>query len=210
MAPQNKVKTKQLILETAQKQFAQYGFSKVTMDEIADDIGLGKASLYYYFPTKENLFQAVILQERQGFVKGVSAMVDEKLSAGEKLRVYVRQRFTYFNKLVNLNILDFRASTKAKPSVAIMFEEFAQEELKFLRQIILKGMKSGEFRAGSAEQTAEVFLHIMRGLRLCKIKNARGSRIDEAQLAELKEELDFTTDIFLRGIGRSNYSSSRN
>jgi TetR/AcrR family transcriptional regulator len=39
--------TKALILEAAQRQFARYGLSKVTMDEIAEEVGMGKASLYY-------------------------------------------------------------------------------------------------------------------------------------------------------------------
>ncbi len=49
-------KTEALILESAQRQFAHYGFSKVTMDEIAQEVGMGKASLYYYFPDKGKPF----------------------------------------------------------------------------------------------------------------------------------------------------------
>jgi TetR/AcrR family transcriptional regulator len=47
------------IIEAAKERFAHFGFSKVTMEEIASDVDLGKASLYYYFPTKEDLFKAV-------------------------------------------------------------------------------------------------------------------------------------------------------
>ena len=41
----------EVILRSAQRRFASFGYSKVTMDEIAEDIGMAKASLYYYFPT---------------------------------------------------------------------------------------------------------------------------------------------------------------
>ena len=57
-----------VILDAARKRFAYYGFSKVTMDEIAADVGLGKASLYYYFPTKEGLFVEVIKDEKSQFL----------------------------------------------------------------------------------------------------------------------------------------------
>ena len=58
-------KTKQqIIIDAARDRFAHFGFSKVTMDEIASDVELGKASLYYYFPTKEELFKAVITLEQ--------------------------------------------------------------------------------------------------------------------------------------------------
>lgn len=48
----------QAILKAARERFAQFGFNKSTMDEIASDVELGKASLYYYFPAKEDLFRA--------------------------------------------------------------------------------------------------------------------------------------------------------
>ena len=48
------------IVEAARNRFAHYGFSKVTMEEIATDVGMGKASLYYYFPKKEDLFKKLV------------------------------------------------------------------------------------------------------------------------------------------------------
>lgn len=48
-----------IILEAARKRFAHFGISKTTMNEIAADIGMSKASLYYYFPDKEKLFVAL-------------------------------------------------------------------------------------------------------------------------------------------------------
>ena len=46
---ENNLKEKE-ILEAARSRFAHYGYSKVTMEEIALDVEMGKASLYYYFP----------------------------------------------------------------------------------------------------------------------------------------------------------------
>ena len=67
-----------VILDAARKRFAYYGFSKVTMDEIAADIGMGKASLYYYFPTKESLFEEVVKQEKNQFFNDIHSMMREK------------------------------------------------------------------------------------------------------------------------------------
>ena len=39
------------ILNAAQRMFGQYGLTKTTMTDIAKEVGMGKASLYYYFPT---------------------------------------------------------------------------------------------------------------------------------------------------------------
>ena len=57
MAPEKLSK----VLDAAQKRFARFGLSKTTMNDIADDLGVSKASLYYYFPDKESIFKKVDL-----------------------------------------------------------------------------------------------------------------------------------------------------
>ena len=192
--------TKTIILDAAQRQFAHFGFSKVTMDEIAGEVAMAKASLYYYFPTKERLFQAVMINEHQEFMKCFKSILEQDLSAGDRLRGYVDLRYEYFNKLLNLNILDLRSSVKMKPIFAEIFEEFSRQELKILRQIIQEGRTRREFGATSVDKIAEALLHVMQGLRCRFLRAARGPRIEPKQYDRLKQELRFVTDIFLRGI----------
>ncbi len=54
---------KKQIIESATKHFSGYGFHKTTMDEIARDIHKAKGVLYYYFRSKEELFNEVLKQE---------------------------------------------------------------------------------------------------------------------------------------------------
>eukprot|EP01031_Cornospumella_fuschlensis_P000871 gene871-1096_t len=49
-----------LILQAAEKVFAEAGFGGATMQLIADMAGLPKANLHYYFPTKEALYRRVV------------------------------------------------------------------------------------------------------------------------------------------------------
>lgn len=51
--------TRKRIIETATKQFLEYGYKKVTMDEIADILGMSKKTLYQFFPSKYELLNAV-------------------------------------------------------------------------------------------------------------------------------------------------------
>ena len=48
------------IIEAAQKRFALNGYSPTSMDDIAKDVGINKASLYYFFEGKEQIFEAII------------------------------------------------------------------------------------------------------------------------------------------------------
>ena len=49
-----------IILDAAEKVFAEAGFGGATMQLIADVAGLPKANLHYYFPTKESLYRQVV------------------------------------------------------------------------------------------------------------------------------------------------------
>ncbi|MBN2535129.1 MAG: helix-turn-helix transcriptional regulator [Spirochaetales bacterium] len=54
---------KELIIDSARKIFARFGFKKTTVDEIANSIHKGKSSIYHYFKSKEEIFKDVIKKE---------------------------------------------------------------------------------------------------------------------------------------------------
>ena len=54
---------KEEIIAVAQERFGQYSFKKTSMREIANDLEMSKGLLYYYFPDKEHLYNAVVEKE---------------------------------------------------------------------------------------------------------------------------------------------------
>jgi AcrR family transcriptional regulator len=52
---------KELILKSAIRVFKDRGLESATMDEIAQDAGFGKATLYYYFKSKDEIFNSILL-----------------------------------------------------------------------------------------------------------------------------------------------------
>src|SRR5690606_8523108 len=51
---------KEHIVQAALKRFSHYGFNKTTMSEIAIDLNITKANLYYYYPDKNALINDVL------------------------------------------------------------------------------------------------------------------------------------------------------
>jgi AcrR family transcriptional regulator len=77
-----------LIINAAESQFIRFGFRKTTMEDIAKAAGIGKATLYYYFKSKEEIFAAMT----EGIAQtGVQTIVDAA-QAGEtpqaKFRIF--------------------------------------------------------------------------------------------------------------------------
>lgn len=86
-----------LILEAAEKVFAEAGFGGATMQLIADMAGLPKANLHYYFPTKEALYRRVVqnifeiwldaassFDGTAGPVEGIGAYVEAKMDISRR------------------------------------------------------------------------------------------------------------------------------
>lgn len=77
------------ILDAVNRLLAQKGFDLMTMDEVAADVGIAKASLYKHFESKESLAAASmtrLLEETIAIADGMPS----KLSALDKLKALVR------------------------------------------------------------------------------------------------------------------------
>ncbi|PLL13397.1 TetR family transcriptional regulator [Tabrizicola sp. TH137] len=86
-----------LILDAAEKVFAEAGFGGATMQLIADMAGLPKANLHYYFPTKEDLYRRVVqnifeiwldaassFDGAAGPVEGIGAYIEAKMDISRR------------------------------------------------------------------------------------------------------------------------------
>src|SRR5580692_3677917 len=91
------------IIDTARTLFKQYGFKKTTMGHIARSLGRGKSSLYYYYPGKEEIFEAVLQTEMDELLDQIYQSIRKAPSSKEKLTIYCRCRLNKLNQLYNLS-----------------------------------------------------------------------------------------------------------
>jgi len=59
------------VIITAQRLFQKYGYSKTTMEDIAKAMDRGKSTIYYYFKSKDEIFEAVIIKEADDVVYAI-------------------------------------------------------------------------------------------------------------------------------------------
>jgi AcrR family transcriptional regulator len=76
------------ILNGARDLFERFGFKKTTMEDIARQIGKSKSALYYYYKTKEEIFEAVVLNDITATQTLVADAVKKEESATNKFRVF--------------------------------------------------------------------------------------------------------------------------
>lgn len=196
----NTKEKEQVILKAARERFAQYGFTKVTMNEIAADVEMGKASLYYYFPAKEDLFRAVIAHEQNQFVDAIENILSQNISVSKKLVEYVERRVEFFQDLLNLGTLNVHSYYDKKSIYKSLFENFHAQELKLLEKLIEDGKQKGEFKKSISEEVPQLLLHILQGLRLRMLRQLKGKSNDAKYVNQLKKEMSLFIKIFIEGI----------
>lgn len=190
------------ILDAAHKRFARYGLTKVTMDEIADDLGMSKAALYYYFPAKEDLYRRVVASEQQDFADRMEAIVKGDAHAADKLSRYFAEHLRLLGSLLDLRIVEVRAAYTVKPIMRDLFHEFSSTETRFLEAIIREGKKRREFAVDFPEKTARLIQHVLQGLRMRFITTMRDREPGEADIRAYRDEVLHFLRIVLKGISR--------
>src|SRR6201995_1626773 len=91
------------IVDTARGLFKKSGFKKTTMGDIARSLGKAKSSLYYYYSSKEDIFEAVVYAEMDELLDQIHRETGKATSSKEKLIVYCRCRLEKLSELCNLS-----------------------------------------------------------------------------------------------------------
>ena len=86
------------ILNAAKKLFTNYGFKRVSMDEIASEAGVTKKTVYTYFSSKEELLKYCIKEELQNMRKIIENVESKKLDFMETVHQVI---YNLLKKIVN-------------------------------------------------------------------------------------------------------------
>lgn len=134
------------ILNGAKELFERFGFKKTTMEDIARQIGKSKSSLYYYYKTKEEIFEAVVLSDIDA-QRAITAEAVQKVEpAPEKFRVLFTTMLKDVKEKAN-RFSFFRADVYENPfllSNIIKHRDIYIEEL--LKDILILGISRQEVK----------------------------------------------------------------
>ena len=188
------------IISTAQKRFGLYGIEKTTMREIASDLKMSKASLYYYFPDKESLYRSVISREHNEFLKILQSEINTISDPVQCLMKYALIRLSHFRRLINLSRLRLASYNELKPVIADSLKSFREEEIKIIMQILDKGKTEKLFKIEDTYNTATLFLDLLKGLRSAFLTGKDLLVINETEYRTLSEKVKEIVEIFIKGL----------
>ncbi len=198
---ENQDKKKDLIIDAALKRFAHFGLSKTTMTEIATDLSLSKALLYYYFPDKISLYSAVLQSIIENMDQELLKDVSRATNSLQALTICLDKRQDFIRKYYNL--LDFTKVTGSElpEGLACMFTKAKDSEVTVLKTVLEIGISAREFEVSDLEETARLLKDALSGIYFTVLK-----RHTQAFFPE-KEQFDTILirqkklgEIFLKGL----------
>jgi len=183
------------IITIATQIFSKFGFRKTTINDIAEEMGKGKSSIYYYFKSKEEIYKEVIQREAELFKKEVyNNVINTSQNPKDKLRNYVLKRMKFLKELVNFNEALRNDYLKSLPFIEKLRERYDHEEFEAVKGIFDEGIDKGIFNVKETEFAATAFVTVMKGLEVpLFIKN-------DYTLGDLEIRLDEMLHILFYGL----------
>lgn len=146
---------RQIILDAASLLFIEKGFGGTHINDIADAIGLTRTALYYYFPSKESMLEALTeeITVKAGQL-AASVATRDALAPPQALR----QLILLHAGLVLSHPLQFRVVERSESSLPEAHRAAAESArravLDHFVRVIQRGIDGGQFRAGDAHVSA--------------------------------------------------------
>jgi AcrR family transcriptional regulator len=186
------------ILEAARTVFARQGYANTGVEDIAEQAGIGKGTLYLYFPSKEQIYLAALLEEARRLDAESRAAMAAADTWQEKLRAFVEVRLRYFDEhqdFMRIYMTEFRSMCLlGKPVHAELYRLTEQCEAQ-LAQMFASAAGRGEIREIDPELAALTVSDMIRGLMERRLRQL-GRPVGQA-------DTEFALDLVVRALGIS-------
>ncbi len=178
---QSEAERRSQILDAARALFVERGFLAARVEDIARKAGLSKGAVYFYFPSKKAIFEALAQQEYSRTSTFLLQAQAAPIPASQKLMIMARQYLDYFSGLEDpprffLLMTEMAIRDEAiRDNVHAIHDQYVQG----LAAIIAQGSDEGIFRPVDAEALSTLLKALIDGI---SGQAAAGMRPDVARL----------------------------
>ena len=147
---------KEEIIKVAAHLFSNKSFHDVTMDEIADKVGVAKGTLYLYFSSKEKLYFEILEETFDSIESLLEKEVAKSDSAPEKLRKVLKIIIRFYRQNMDVLKIFSRDETHLIQEHHELTERWRERRLDLYKKIIEKGIKEGSFKTNNTDLAAHL------------------------------------------------------
>ena len=185
--------TEQIILEAAEAEFLEKGYNGAKMLSIARRAGVAHSMLHYYYRSKENLFQAVVLRKTREIVPMFKGVFEEDLPFEETLNRMREARDRYiFSQSPQMPYFLLSEILLKPENRAMLLDLFDRiESLQPVREMLDKEVKAGRIRPISVGNFIFMLLTFdtasLTAISACREKEGIETEVAERLIASYRE-----------------------
>lgn|SRR5574338_337353 len=136
------LETRAQIVAAAERHFAEVGFEAARLDDIAADVGIRRAAIFYHFGDKQELYAAVLDE----VFRGAMTALPSGGSAAERLEASLSGWIDYVARRPTVARLILREAANARPGFVSTFVRAGRAPVEWIRSVIDEGVASGELK----------------------------------------------------------------
>jgi len=196
-------KTRHQFINAAKTLFVKKGYDETTMIDIAQEAGLSRRTLYAYFESKVEVFQAVINSEVEKILVQLTEIAAQNIPAQQKIMEFVFGYFRLVKETVDRNGTLRSGFFRNIWGLEHFRKGFDVKQKQLLQDIITEGKTSGAFDVVSVRRTAEIMHNCMRGFEAPYIRG-------KLWQGNTREEIRFEARRLIYGaLGCNNQESNK-
>ena len=148
MSKQNSRKKRETeVYEVAARLFATKGFHATRMQDIADELGMQKGSLYYYFASKDDLLRELVTGSIEEAQSALQTILDSDQSPTQKLALAIDEHLRILQQNADLHLINAQEILLSlDEETAVTNDTLLKEYENIWAAIVQEGIEAGEFR----------------------------------------------------------------
>jgi TetR/AcrR family transcriptional repressor of nem operon len=171
-APKPRSETAEQILDLAETLIQTRGYSAFSYQDIADGLGIRKASIHYHFPSKTDLGVAVVDRYIDRFGAALTAIADDQSQSSMAMLDFYVQPYLQLARTPDRVCLSGALAGEMlalAPGVRKRVDHFFRTHQAWLTKVLKRGVARGEFTLPApASKVARYFFSALQGALLVK------------------------------------------
>lgn len=188
--------TKDAILDATDRLLARCGYKKMTIDDLAKEVGIAKGSVYLHFSSKEEIALSHIDRIIERLKANLRAIAVKETSCETRLQAMLIERVLYrFDSVQHYSqsLNDLLASLR--PALLERRKRYFEEEAKIFSAVLDEGKQSGTFTKGDSVENARTLLLATNSLLPYSL-----STQELGERKEIEAKARRLADMLLRGL----------